>query len=172
MGGVLKSCRARIGAVLVASTALTMILIAPGTKASASSPPHVTLSANSSNKPVTGYVFVDFEQKGYNQAKLQGVVTGAPAGSAVELFSSTFPFKAPSLRVASAKLVLSAGKAMYSFTESPQFATRYLVEVVSAGSNPKVLARSAPSVVYVSAGSHFEARTLPAAAPCATRRCP
>jgi hypothetical protein len=101
-------------------------------------------------------MFVDFEQKGYDQAKLQGVVTGAPAGSAVELFSSTFPIKAPNTRVASAELVPSAGKAIYSFTESPQLATRYLVELVLPGPNAKVLARSAPSVVYVAAGSRFD----------------
>jgi len=133
-----------------------MILIAPGLEASASSPPHLTLSVSSANKPATGYVFVDFGQKGYDQAKLQGIVTGAPAGSAVELFSSTFPFKATSASLATAKLVLPAGKATYAFTQRPQLATRYLVELVSAGSSPKVLARSAIAVVYVSVGFHFD----------------
>ena len=150
------SCRTRVGAVLFASTALTMMLIASEPGASASDPPRVTLIASSSNKPLTGYVYVDFEQAGHDQAKLHGAVTGAPAGSSVELFSSSFPFKTTSKGLAIARLILSAGRASYSFTAIPQLATRYFVMLRSGGSSPKVLARSATSTVYATAGGRFD----------------
>jgi hypothetical protein len=134
-----------------AGSLLATVLGLPGHLAAETAPPQVSLSVTTANKPVGGDRYVTYDQRGANQAKLQGTATNPPAGASVALLSSVFPYDAPSQPIATATLNPAAGKDAYSFTVTPTLATRYFVELLGSVSDPGVLARSTQSVVYVAA---------------------
>jgi hypothetical protein len=128
----------------------------------------VTIAAKSLIPHVTGDTLVVFKVAKFNTATIHGTVTGAAPGDEAILLAQTFPFKHAAVPVGS-PVLLSASPMTYSFEAAPSLATRYQVEVKTAGPAGTQVGKSAVQVVYVTAFGRFT-NAKPCARPVCTQR--
>jgi hypothetical protein len=114
----------------------------------------ITISAQTSNKPVGGLIWATYG----TAAQISGTTADGQAGTSVELQKSTFPFTAGFS--AAGQTTTSAGGS-YSFTAKPTIATRYRVLLAAD-------ATSASQVVTVYVGAHWINRPT---SPCSGLSC-
>jgi hypothetical protein len=132
-------------------------LAMPSAPPPATTPPP-TIAAKSLFRPVSGDVFVRFDEGKFAHAQIHGQITGAAKGDKAALFAQRFPFTNPPAQVGSVTLTKSSQS--YSFTVTPTLATHYQVELLGTpASSPPT---SKPVTVYV-------ASFQPAAG---TKKCP
>jgi hypothetical protein len=127
---MLNRCRTAVVVALAAIAAIAgqLVAIAPAQAAA----PAVGVAVTSLFRPVTGDVFVTFHGGSFSNAKIHGTITAAAAGEVAALYAQEFPYKKPALRLGS--LRLKSGKMAYSFTVTPNLATRYSVRLFKDGS--------------------------------------
>ena len=89
----------------------------------------ITVSATSNTSPVTGDVWVIFQDGKWGTARIRGAITGAVAGEVATLYAQRFPYTTAARPVRSITLSATGPTAKYSFTVAPSLATRYQVKV-------------------------------------------
>jgi hypothetical protein len=111
--------------------------------------PGVQTSVSSSFAPLTGDVFVKYQDGADASAQISGQVTNAASGEVAELYAQPFPFTSPPAPAGSVALNPSGPTAPYTFQVTPTLATRYTVEVFRGSTATAPLANSATSTIYV-----------------------
>ncbi len=138
-----------VGALSLSSLALgNTAATAAGTQSSGAS---VSISATSGNVAVSDDIYVYFDRSGDDTASINASYSSAPTGSTLELFASTFPFKAKAASVGSDAV---SGTGSTSFTEQPSLATKYTAELFKSGST-KPIATSNEATVYADSTLSF-----------------
>jgi hypothetical protein len=131
---------------LTVSMAMAALLAAVAPAQAAT--PKITVAAASNNSPVTGDVWVIFQDGKYGIARIHGAITDAAAGEVATLYAQRFPYTTAAEPVRS--ITLSAtGTATYSFTVTPALATRYKVELFARKTAATPLGVSPTQNVYV-----------------------
>jgi len=138
----------RVTVVALTGSMAMAALVAAVVPAQAAAAPTITVSAASNNPPVTGDVWVIFQNGKWSTARIHGAITGAAAGEVATLYAQRFPYTTAAKPVKS--ITLSAtGTARYSFTVTPTLATRYKVELFARKGAATPLAVSPRQSVYV-----------------------
>jgi hypothetical protein len=138
----------RGAAALLAAVCLLAVPAASATAAGRAGGISVSIHASSALS-VSGDTVVEYQYTGHDTAKISGQLTGGSAGQRVTLLAQPFPYLTPFLPAGPAVSLTGAAQT-YSFTAQPVIATRYQVQVTSAGAKEAVLARSQVVTVYVS----------------------
>jgi hypothetical protein len=110
--------------------------------------PTISIFAKSTQKQVTGNVFVFFRSGTASSAMIKGSVSGTTDGQVLQLFAQQFPFKKAPVALGSPITVAGTGMP-YTFSVTPALATRYHVELFTDSTETTVAATSAVRVVYV-----------------------
>jgi hypothetical protein len=149
--------RVRIGAVaaavvVVAGAGVIAALLRPHPgPAPASSP----IAARSAFPPVTGDVYVEYQQGSSASAELSGEVKHATKGEVAQLYAQRFPYRNAPVPVGSVILHPAGPTATYAFRVTPILATRYTVEVFGSSTAAAPLATSASRTIYVATGGSY-----------------
>jgi len=125
--------------------AAQLAALAPAQAAS----PTITIKATSKFRPVTGDHFVVFQDGKYASARIHGTITGATADEVATLYARQFPYTKPAKPVASVTLSPAGTTTPYSFTVTPNLATRYKVKLFASSTATTPLATSPTQNLYV-----------------------
>jgi serine/threonine protein kinase len=109
------------------------------------------ITARSGLAPLSGDVWVMYDDGGAAQAQVYGEVKGARRGYVARLYAQPFPFTAKPAVVASVVLHSQHKLAPYAFKVTPDLATRYYVSVFASRKSNRSLGRSPTAAVYVAA---------------------
>jgi len=107
------------------------------------------IAASSGFRPVTGDVFVAYQDGKEASARLRGHIHGVKSGEVAQLYAQQFPYQHAPLQVGSVVLQPTGTTASYSFQVTPVLATRYKVELFRSSTAKTPLAASAASTIYV-----------------------
>jgi len=111
--------------------------------------PSVLTSVSSALAPLTGDVYVKYQDGTDASAQVTGEVTGAASGEVAKLYAQQFPFTSPPAPADSVALDPAGTTAHYAFQVTPTVATRYTVEVFRSSTATAPLASSTASTIYV-----------------------
>jgi hypothetical protein len=122
---------------------------APAAVVNPAVPVDIPLGAASGLPPVTGDVYVVYQQGQNASAQISGAITDASSGEVARLYAQRFPYSSAPARAGSLALSPAGGTARYAFSVSPTLATRYQVELFRDSAATTPLGRSAVSTIYV-----------------------
>jgi hypothetical protein len=117
--------------------------------ATARAAPSITIAAKSQLRPVTGDVYVIWHT-GDRSATVGGTVTGGANGEVLRLYAQQFPYTGAPKVVG--KTTLTSQR--YSFTVTPELATRYQAKLFATGASHKSLAASPKVTIFVAEHRH------------------
>jgi serine/threonine protein kinase len=146
---------AAVAIAVVAALIIGIVVVSSGGPASASIP----ITANASSAPVTGDVFVDYQDGAKATAQISGQTTDVSSGEVARLYAQQFPYTSALIPVASLTLQSADGTARYTFQVTPTLATRYRIELFRNSTATTPLAISTTTTVYVLYGSASTATT-------------
>jgi hypothetical protein len=119
----------------------------------AAAPPHrnhvVPEAVTSQLQPVTGDVYVVYQDGKYASAQVHGRITGTASGEVARVYAQQFPYSRAPVPVSSVILEPAGGTASYTFSVTPTLATRYQVKLFRSSTAQAPLGSSAVSTVYV-----------------------
>jgi hypothetical protein len=151
-----------------ALAAVACLLAAAAGTALAGSTGHISVSLHADSAlSVSGDTVVQYQYHGRDTAQLSGEVSGGSPGEVATLLAQPFPYVSPFLQAGSPVRITGAAQ-QYSRTVQPVIATRYEVQVTTAGDHGKVLATSPAQTVYVSKQVTFGSYSRTCARPVCT----
>jgi Protein kinase domain len=116
-------------------------------------PPHpshaVPMAVTSRLQPVTGDVYVVYQDGKDASAQVHGQIAGTASGEVARLYAQQFPYSRAPVPVGSVILDPAGGTASYAFTVTPTLATRYQVRLFRSSTAQAPLGSSVASTVYV-----------------------
>jgi hypothetical protein len=113
------------------------------------------IAARSAFPPVTGDVYVEYQQGSSASAELSGEVKHVTKGQVAQLYAQRFPYRDAPVPAGSVILRPDGTTATYAFRVTPILATRYTVEVFGSTTAAAPLATSASRTIYVATGGSY-----------------